>query len=524
MAQRKSARLIAYGTAFTFAASGVAACSPGSDSAGGKQSVTIALSSEPDALDPTTSATVTGREVMINMCEGLYDIDSTAKVVPALAADLPEYSPDGKTLTITLRKGVKFNDGTPFNAAGVVKTLERDKNLPTSARAGDLAAVTTVTAVDDLTVKLELSRPDAGLVGQLADRAGKIMSPAQLDKLGDDFGSNPMCVGPFTFVSRNPGSNIVLKKSEHYYDAAKVNLDELTFSIVADDNIRSTQLRAGAVQVSERIPTNSVSGLKSDPGVKIVQATSLGFWGVAINVGNSQGFGKPFSKVDRPLATSNVVREAFELSLDRDSINKVVYNDLFVPDCAPLSPVSPYATERQCPKRDVEKAKQLLASAGVKTPVRITLNSDNNTQTQALDQIIQAQAKEAGFEVKIQASDVTSLIATEKAGTYDAFILQWSGRVDPDANIRGFNATDGKLNYTGASTPEVDAKLSEATSLTTLEERKPLYEELTNLLLDRKNIVYLFHDKYFFGISSQLEGFQTDNYGMPRFKTASFSG
>jgi peptide/nickel transport system substrate-binding protein len=526
MANRLSARVrsAVCGLALVTGAGALAACaSPaGTTSAtGGGRAVTVALSSDPDALDPTLSATVTGRAVLVNMCEGLFEINDQAQVVPRLATALPTVSADGRALTIKLRQGVTFNDGTPFNAAAVVTTLQRDKTLKTSARVGDLASMESVKAVDDSTVELSLSRPDAGLVGQLSDRAGQIVSPAQLEKLGDDFGKNPVCVGPFSFVSRNPGSNIVLEKSTHYYDAAAVKLDKVTFNIVADDNIRATQLRAGTVQVADRIPTNSVAQLKSDQAVTIAQNTSLGFWGIAVNVGN-QGAGKPFAPVDRPLANL-AVRQALELSLDRASITHVVYNDLFKPDCAPLSPASPYATPPTCPQRDVAKAKQLLANAGVATPVKLTLRSDNNTQTQQLDQILQSQAKEAGFDIKIETSDITSLIADEKSGDYDAFILQWSGRVDPDANIRAFNATTGSLNYTGASTPEVDTLLGQGVGTADVAARKPIYDQVTKALQARLNIIYLFHDVYLDGVSAKLTGFQMFSDGLPRLKTATLS-
>lgn len=523
--QLVSARRLACGLALAVGVSLLSACdsSGGTAAAGGSGgNLTVALSSDPDALDPTLSSTVTGRDVLINMCEGLYDINAQAEIIPRLATALPTVSDHGLTLTIPLKTGVKFNDGTPFNAAAVVTTLERDKTMKTSARVGDLASVKAVKAVNDSTVELDLSRPDAGLVGQLSDRAGKIMSPTQLAKLGDKFGNDPVCVGPFSFVSRNPGSNIVLEKSQYYYDASAVKLNKITFNIVTDDNIRATQLQAGTAQVADRIPTNAVAQLSGSSGTSVVRATSLGFWGLSVNVGN-QGAGKPFSQVSRTLAKSAAVRQALELSLDRNAITQVVYNGIFKPDCAPLSPVSPYATPQVCPARDVTKAKQLLASAGVKTPVQITLRSDNNTQTQQLDQIIQSEAKDAGFNIKIEDSDITSLIADEKAGTYDVFVLQWSGRVDPDANITPFNATTGTLNYTGASTPQVDSLLTQAASLNGVDARKPVYDQIEKLLLARSNIIYLFHDVYLDGISSNLHGFQMFNDGLPRLKTASLS-
>src|SRR5262245_3264873 len=151
--------------------------------------LTSALDADPDALDPTTATTLNGRMVFMSMCEKLYDIDANTKLVPQLATALPQLSADAKTATIKLRTGVKFNDGTPFDAAAVKKSLDRHRTLKESARAAELSAVDNVTVVDPSTVRLTLSRPFAPLTAQLADRAGMVLSPAALDKLGDNFGT-----------------------------------------------------------------------------------------------------------------------------------------------------------------------------------------------------------------------------------------------------------------------------------------------------------------------------------------------
>ena len=167
--------------------------------------LTMALSADPDALDPTTSTTLLGREVFTSICEKLYDIDAGAKIVPQLASALPDVAKDGRSVTIKLREGLKFNDGTPFDAAAVKKSLDRHRTLKTSARAADLAAVKKVDVVDPSTIKISLSRPFTPLTAQLADRAGMVMSPKALDAEGDNFGAKPVCVGPFKFASPHLG-------------------------------------------------------------------------------------------------------------------------------------------------------------------------------------------------------------------------------------------------------------------------------------------------------------------------------
>jgi len=162
----------------------------------------VALSAEPDKLDPTLARTLVGRTVFNAICEKLYDVDAKLAVVPQLAAALPEFAADGKTVTIKIRSGVKFADGTALDAAAVKTSLDRHMTLSGSARKSELSSVASVDVVDPATVSIKLKTPFVPLTAVLADRSGMIMSPAALKTAGDNFGTNPVCTGPFKFSSR----------------------------------------------------------------------------------------------------------------------------------------------------------------------------------------------------------------------------------------------------------------------------------------------------------------------------------
>src|SRR3954451_21082244 len=211
--------------------------------------LTIALAEDPDALDPTLARTFVGRMVFLSMCEKLYDLNAKLQIVPQLAAALPKLSADKKTATIKLRKGVKFNDGTAFNAAAVKKSLDRHKTLPRSTRASELGPVESVDVVNASTVALHLSERYSPLTAQLADRAGMIMSPKALDDLGDRFATNPVCVGPFVFKERQAGDDNTFTKSPNYNGQKKVRLDSVVFKIIPDPSARSQNLRSHDIDV-----------------------------------------------------------------------------------------------------------------------------------------------------------------------------------------------------------------------------------------------------------------------------------
>jgi peptide/nickel transport system substrate-binding protein len=503
-------------------ATGGSALATGEARAGGD--LTLALAEDPDALDPTLARTLVSREVFVNMCEKLYDVDESLELVPQLAAELPEVSGDGTTVTIKIRDDVTFNDGTKMDAQAVKTSLDRHRTLEGSARKSELSAVTAVDVVDPSTVTLTLSAPFAPLTAQLADRAGMIMSPAQLEKLGDQFATDPVCAGPFEFVSRTPGSEIVLKKSTDYYDADKVKLDGLSFTIITDANVRQANVKSGDVQVAERIAATDVAALESDPAVRLIGQDSLGYQGVTINVGNVAGVGEPAGKVDTPLGGSPDLRKAFELSLDREVINQVVFAGKNKTGCTPLPPASPYFDESiTCSSRDLEEAKRLVAASGIPTPIPVRLSVSTSPDNLRLGQVIQGQAKEAGFDVKVESSEFASALDAADAGQFDTLQVGWSGRIDPDGNMYNHLHSGAPLNTSGESNPELDAALDAARLTSDEGERKTLYTQAIEIVNEDRPIIYLYHPVNYLATAPDVTGVAYYADGLPRMKTAGYA-
>jgi peptide/nickel transport system substrate-binding protein len=483
--------------------------------------LTVGLAEDPDQLDPTLARTFVGRIVFANMCEKLYDLDEQLEIVPQLASALPEISRDGKTVTIKLRDGVKFNDGTTFDAAAVKTSLDRHRTLDESSRASELAPVTSVKAVDPRTVQLKLSEPFAPLTAQLADRSGMVMSPKQLEKLGEKFATDPVCVGPFDFSQRTEGDRIVLERAKDYYDAAKVKLDKLTFKVIVESSARASNLRSGDVDVIDRLEPTDLPTIKKDPDLQTLAVTSLGYQGLTVNVGNKDGIGKPPKPLDTPLAKDPKLREAFDLALDREGIAKIVYDDGVEPGCSPISPVNPMHDESlECPARDVAKAKELVAASGAQTPVPVTMMLNTDAISLRLGQTIQAMTKEAGFDVKLQPTEFTSALDKGDAGEYDTFQIGWSGRVDPDGDIYEFVAGKGSLNIAGYQSDELDELLGKARRTNDEAERKELYKRAVAVVNRDRPLIYLFHEKFITGARKDVAGLQVFGDGLMRFKEA----
>ena len=163
------------------------------------------------------------------------------------------------------------------------------------------------------TVILHLATRYSPITAQLADRSGMIMSPKQLDALGDKFATNPVCVGPFMFKDRVAGDHITLVKSPFYYNKKNVHLDSIVWRIITDPAARAANVRSGDVNVSEGIASTDLQSIQNDKALQLDKATSIGYQGITINIGNSRGLGKlPYTNTGTAIAKSSDLREAFE--------------------------------------------------------------------------------------------------------------------------------------------------------------------------------------------------------------------
>lgn len=484
----------------------------------------LAMASDPDLLDPTQSRSLVSRYVYNATCEKLYDVDAKANVVPQLASELPQISDDGKTVTVKVRTGIKFGDGTAFDAAAVKTSLERHLNFPGSARKTELGPITSVDAPDATTVVIKLSAPFAPLTAALADRAGMVMSPAQLDKLGDKFSTAPICVGPFKVAKRVPQNSIELVKDPNYYNADKVYLDRIVYRIITDASIRAANLRSGDAQVADALSTQDVPTLEKDKQVALLESESLGYQGLTFNIGNVDGVGKPGKTIDKPHAKDVRVRQAFDYAVDREGLVRTVFNNINSAACSPVSPASPFtsAEAQKCTPHDPKKSLDLLKQAGVQTPYKIEMITSNTPDTLRIAQALQAMVKQGGFEIEITPVEFSALLDQQDRGDFQLLQLGWSGRVDPDANITNFVSTQASQNVSGFSDKQLDDLLTQARQSTDQAERASLYGKVATRLRETAPLIYLYRQRNLTGVAGDLKGVQVFPDGVIRVAFAGY--
>ncbi|MEN9995245.1 MAG: hypothetical protein RL462_21 [Pseudomonadota bacterium] len=473
------------------------------------QTLRVGLAEDPDVLDPTLARSFVGRIVFSAMCDKLFDIDEKLNILPQLATSY-EWSADSKALTLKLRQGVTFHDGEKLDAAAVKFNLERHKNMAGSNRRGELAPVTSIDVIDPSTVRLNLSAPFAPLLAQLTDRAGMMVSPKAATSAGDKFGSHPVCSGPFKFAERVAQDRIVLEKFPNYWNKEAVHFDKVIYTPIPDATVRLANLKSGQLDFIERMASNDVEGVMKDKKYKVSRITEIGYQGITINVGKSDQAKK------NPLGRDARVREAFELSLDRQGLAQVVMDNEALVGNQWVAPNNPfYAKNVPMPKRDVEKAKALLKAAGVEKP-SFTLVTTTASDAQRLAVVIQAMAREAGFDVKIQTAEFATSLNMADKGDFEAYVLSWSGRPDPDGNMYSFHGCKQPLNYAGYCSAETDALLNQSRAERDPVKRKKIMEQISAQVLKERPVIYLYHRNWLWAYNGKLAGVRNIPDGLLR--------
>ncbi len=463
------------------------------------QTLRVGLAEDPDVLDPTLARSFVGRVVFAALCDKLFDIDEKLAIQPQLASAYT-WSADSKSLTLKLRPGVSFHDGEKFDAAALKFNIERHKTMAGSNRRGELAPVTSVDVLDPLTARLNLSAPFSPLLAQLADRAGMMVSPKAAQAAGDKFGLAPVCSGPFKFVERVAQDRIVLERFAGYWNASAIHFDKLIYTAIPDATVRLANLKSGQLDFAERLASSDMEKLQADKRLKTSRITEIGYQGITINVGKSE------RAKQNPLGRDARVREAFELSLDRQGLAQVVMDNEAQIGNQWVAPSNTwYAKNMPLPKRDVAKARALLKQAGVSNP-SFTLLAPTSSDAQRLALVVQAMARDAGFDVKIQAAEFATSLNMADRGDFDAYLLAWSGRADPDGNLYSFHGCKQPLNYAGYCDPQTDSLLDQSRSLRDPAERKKVFEQIAARVITERPVIYLYHRNWLWGYSAKLGG------------------
>jgi peptide/nickel transport system substrate-binding protein len=464
----------------------------------------IAMDADNTTMDPHLSTAAVDRQVYNNIYGKLFDIDAKFGIVPQLVQSW-EVKSGGLVYIFKLRRGVKFHDGTDFNADLVKWNFDRMRDPAlASPRRSEIAPVKDVRVVDPSTVEITLSAPFAPFLSVLTDRAGMMVSKAAVEKFKDDYARNPVGTGPFRFAEWVKDDHLTIKRFDGYWEKGLPYLDEVIYRPIPDPSVRFTAMRTGQVDFMHQIAPKDVAQAKGEKGLKVSEIPSLWWQGMHLN--NQVA---PFN--------NKSIRQAMWYAVDRQVIQRVAYQGLGSPAWSPF-PSSMWAQDTDFSdwRRDPAKAKAKLAEGGMPNGFSFTVKG-LPAQIQEL-QITQAQLKEIGLDMKIEQLEFGKLLADLNSHNFVALRIGWSGRPDPDGNAHVFLHSKGGLNRVRYSNPKMDELLDAARSEGDQAKRKALYAQVTRLAAEDAPYIWIHHDAEVKVWGEHLKGFEHISDGMIRVK------
>ena len=459
-------------------------------------------------LDPHYSVEFSERYVCYLVFNTLVALDRGFNVVPELARAW-QISQDGKRVTFQLQRGVKFHDGTDFNADAVKWNIERilDPQNKSPQRAQLEPAIASVVVVDPSTVAVDLKKPFAPLLAALAERPGFIVSPTAAKQAGQEFGQRPVGTGPFKFVEWVRDSQVTLERFPDYWDKGKPYLDRIVFRVVPDPTVRLTMVRTGEVDIATDVDAKDIPGIRNEAALRVSEMKPAARW-TALQW-----------RVDEPPFNNKALRQAIALAIDRTELRDVLLRGFGEPARGPVSPGLWWADPAfQGMGTDLELAKKKLAEAGHPNGFRAKFVVENTPQWIRQTELLQAQLQRINVSLDVEPvnpADAYSRIVQKKTNWTHT---RWAQRADPNGLLYILFHSKGNANTTGYNNPKVDELLDQASAIYEAERRRPLYYQADRLITDDVPYVFLNYTAEFAVMNRKVQNWGWIPDLIPRFR------
>jgi peptide/nickel transport system substrate-binding protein len=477
-------------------------------------SIVIAINAEPDSLDPQKSATAVVNQVMRYIGDTLVTKDLEGNYAPGLATSWVP-SNDDRTWTFSLRRNVKFHDGTPLDAQAVRASFMRAKDPATQSNvaAGLLAPVEDVEVVDEFTVAFHLQQPYYLLIENLTQQALALVNAEAASRSGAGFNRKPVLTGPWQVGPWSSGTQIVLERNPDYVwgpsyaHEGPAYLDQIVFKIIPDQATATAAFLAGEVDILTVAPSD-VQRLQSGDRFQMMSfmRKGLGLY-MAYNVNRA-----PFDDVR--------IRQALAYMIDKEPLVAISLRGLGQPACGPLPPSIVGFWEGICDYAapyDPERGLELLAEAGyvrrganlVKDgrPLSFSILTSSTDGWPQSAQVVQAQLKELGIQADVEVVEHTTLLAQGREGAQQAIFLGYT-YTSADILNSYLNSRNIRTGYNWAhhSSPEVDSLLALSRGTSDSAVRQNAYNQLQRYVLDNALWLPLWINDNYFALQPRLEG------------------
>lgn len=434
------------------------------------------ISAQPDQLDPHLTTAYASFQVLENVYDTLVAPDAEGSFQPSLATEWTT-SDDGLTWTFTLREGVTFHDGSAFDSADVVYSLNRMMS-DESGVAWRFASVENVDAPDATTVVITLSEPTPALLDNIGGYKGlSILPEGAAEDL--DLATEANGTGPFRLDSFSP-SGVSLSAFDGYWGEAPT-IDGVEYQFISEPAAALTALQNGEIHWTDNVPPQDIESLESSEDVELGISPSVDYWYMALNLTQS-----PWDDVN--------ARRGIAFALDRESIAEAAkfgaatVNQTAIPeDSQWYHDYAPY-------EYDPDQARDLLDQAGVEEGQTLGLMvTSEYPETVEAAQVIQSNLADVGVEVEIQDEPFSTWLDRQSSGDFDSWMLGWLGNLDPFGFYHAQHLCDGSNNFQGYCNEDVDTLLNQAAAETDQEARKSLYDQAAELIVDDASYIYLYN-------------------------------
>lgn len=407
--------------------------------------------------------------------------------VPSLAESY-EISDDYQNLVFKLREGVKFHDGTDFNAESVKWNLDRAKTTEKSYYVSEMKVIDEVVVVDEYTVEIILSEPNAPILSTLASNPGCMVSPAAAEKFGEDFHRNPVGTGPYKFVSWTGGERVVGERFDDYWkqDAEGVQLpysDKVTIRYIAEPAVALIELQSGNIDLMEDNIPQDFDVVKADPNLQVIPSGAGIHQWMAFNT-----TAEPFN--------NEKLRQAFSAAIDRESLMSVItlgYGEI-TPTLVPPGEWI-YSADLKTPYAyNPELAKTLLSEAGYPSGIELTLSVIQRDPDVQIAELIQAQVAEVDIKLNVEILERQAWIDKVTAKKFDLAMLRITvPRSDPNQVFEPtFGSATGSQNWAKFDDEEIFDLVNQAKQELDQTKRYDLYVQAQQLLVDHAYFAFLF--------------------------------
>ena len=468
--------------------------------------ITVAIASTFTTLDPYDASDTLSQTASKSFYEGLFTFDKDMKVIDALATDY-KVSDDGLVYTVTLRKGVKFHDGSEFQADAVKANFDRVTNKANGLKRYMLYQnIEKTEVVDPYTVRFTLKKPFSSFINQLAHPAGVMICPSTLaNKTNKQIAFEPCGTGPYTLDKYNPSEGMRVVKNPNYWQAGFPKLDAINWKPVVENSTRVAMLLTGEAQFAFPLPAEQVKQVQGKDQVRLDITPSIILRYVEMNMSK-----KPFQ--------DKRVREAFNYAINKEALAKVAFSGYAFPSEGPLPQGVDYAVKLGPWPYNPKKAKELLAEAGYPNGFETTLwSAYNHTTGQKVIQFIQQQLAQVGIKAQVQALEagqrVEKVESHQDAATAPVrlYYTGWSSSTgEADWGLRPLFAGDktppSMYNISYYKNPTVDADIMKALGTTDRAEKTKLYTEVQEEIWKDAPWAFLVTEKLLYATSKKLTG------------------